>query len=91
MSSEQDKKFWEKFMEFMIGTKNVLGFVLTLICILFTGFIAITQKPEVISELPFILGVYLGARTLEKGSHVWAAAKDADADTEKVIETLNKE
>jgi hypothetical protein len=85
------KKFWERFMEFMIGTKNVLGFILTLLCILITGYVAIFQKPDLVSELPFILGVYLGARTLERGSHVWASTKDEGVNTQEVIKELNKE
>lgn len=89
--TEKFTKAWEGIIKILLGSKNILGFWLTLICVCLTGYVAITKKPELISELPFILGVYLGARTLERGSHVWAASKDSAANTQEVIKEVNKE
>lgn len=79
-----------KIINTLAKMRAYFGFFLTLVCILICGYVAIMKDTNVVTYLPMILGTYLGARAMEKSSHVWAASKDPTADTAEVIKSLNQ-
>lgn len=71
--------------------KGYLLFWLTFMCV--WGTIAYAFKHSdagALSGLPIILGIYAGASFGKQASAHWAAMKDADADTAKVIADVNE-
>ena len=70
--------------------KNYLSFLLTLISILGALGLAYFKGVDVSSLLPTLLGIYVVSKATEKSSMVWAASKDANANSGEVIKEMSK-
>ncbi|CAB5221402.1 hypothetical protein UFOVP244_155 [uncultured Caudovirales phage] len=68
-----------------ISVTQHLSFIITLVCVVGILALAFYRNLDLSSLLPTILGLYLGARTIDKTNVAWAASKDPKADTAKVI------
>lgn len=60
-------------------------FFLTLISIIGSLALAFSKDVDVSILLPSLLGIYVGVHGGVKASNTWAASKDQNADTNKVI------
>jgi|LauGreDrversion4_2_1035121.scaffolds.fasta_scaffold1330144_2 hypothetical protein len=67
------------------GIANYLSFIITLTCVLGIFVLAYTRGLNIEGLLPTIVGLYLGARTIDKTNVAWAASRDPNADTAQVI------
>jgi hypothetical protein len=73
----------------LAAIKSYLSFWLTFLSISGSLYLGYTKGIDLTVLLPALLGIYVTNRTAEKVSTHWAASKDADADTEKVIEMIS--
>jgi hypothetical protein len=69
-------------------TKQNFGFITTMTCILGMLALAWFKGVDINASLPVILGTYLGARAIEKGTAYTMASKDANCDTRGLINDL---
>lgn len=70
--------------------KNKLSFILTLLSIIGIFVLAWYKNLDVQMLLPSVLGIYVLGRTTTNVSATWAASKDPNADTLKVVEMVDK-
>lgn len=71
-----------------IFNKQNYGFIATMTCIVGMLHLAVFKDVDVGAALPIILGTYLGARAVEKGTAYTMAAKDPHCDTRGLINDL---
>lgn len=69
-------------------TKQNFGFICTMTCILGMLGLAFFKDVDINASLPVILGTYLGARAIEKGTAYTVASKDPSCDTRGLINDL---
>lgn len=69
-------------------TKQNFGFICTITCIFGMLLLAWFKDVDINASLPVILGTYLGARAVEKGTAFTMASKDPKCDTRALINDL---
>lgn len=70
--------------------KNYLSFWLTLVAISGSLYLGYHKDVDQTVLLPTLLAIYVTNRSLSQISSHWAASKDPNADTAKVIEMINE-
>lgn len=69
-------------------TKQNFGFICTISCIIGMLALAWFKDVDINASLPVILGTYLGARAVEKGTAFTMASKDPKCDTRALINDI---
>jgi hypothetical protein len=75
---------------FLKGLAPFRGFFLTFISILGMFALAFFKGVDIMSSLPVVLGLYLGAKTGEKMSAHAAASRDPSCNTAEVISAISE-
>lgn len=75
-------------LKFLIPSRRTYSFVLTLLSLVILFVLGWFKGMDVVGTIPMVLGVYLGARTADKGVAIIGAAKDPNCDTASIIGAL---
>jgi hypothetical protein len=78
-----------RFFESIAGLKTCLSFVLAVLALAAVWSLGM-KGVAVAGEIPMILMAYIGGRSFVQASAHFAASKDPNCDTAKVIEKVNE-
>lgn len=79
-----------KFMLSLAGLKTYLAFVLHLVALILLFILGHTKNADVAGYMVGVLMSYMGGRTIVQASAHFAASRDSNCDTAKVIESINE-
>ena len=78
------------FIGTLAGLKTYLSFILHLIALVFLLALALVNKVDTGMYIVYVMFSYMGGRSIVQASSFFAASKDPDCDTAKVIDSMKE-